>query len=176
MMISSPALKILDLHDQFCPDGAECFCGNDAMIISIDTVTNYRLTDQFNAIQGESRIMFHGTFKENVSSIIFDGFKPELCADPSFGVGIYSTPCLRMASGFGGTDPLILMCRVKLGKCKMITEFDKDLVRDDQDSTHLIGTSEYLIYEANRVLPIAILRGAEWGDWGATLGGASLPP
>ena len=89
LMITRSTLNTSALHDYLCPDGHDCRCVYGASIMSIEIVINDHLKSQFDAIQGDSCLMFHGTDKDNVPSIIADGFNPDRCTDPSFGFGTY---------------------------------------------------------------------------------------
>ena len=66
---------------------------NESNVSHSTLVKNYPSEQEYNSIQ-------EGTFHDCVDSILLDGFKPEMCKDPSFGMGIYLTPCIRMAKAY----------------------------------------------------------------------------
>jgi hypothetical protein len=63
-----------------------------------------------NAIPFEERIVYHGTYEENLESIFEDGFKVEKCGSrmqSDFGRGIYTSSRINVAIYycFGGVKP-----------------------------------------------------------------------
>jgi hypothetical protein len=114
-------------------------------------------SSEYDKIGGEETILFHGTLKENLESILKNGLDSKYCVDPSIGVGVHMSSCLRMSYGFAGSDGPVFMCKVKLGDCEVFTapKRDQGYAPNGKHSNHFYD--EYAIYNGKRILPIAIL-------------------
>lgn len=144
------------VHNRFCPHGSKCYSGNRIDISSIEILPK-PINTAFDMINEKDEcILFHGTPLKNISSILSQGLRPECCIDPGFGVGVYMTPCLKLARGFISGDGGVFVCRVKLGVCKIFHDGDPNYVREDQNSNRL--GDEFVIYETSRIRPIMLLR------------------
>lgn len=64
--------------------------------------------------------MYHGTSIESMECILREGIDAKRCDQPSFGHGIYFSPCPRLAASFA-VDGLILCCKINT---KSILYFD----------------------------------------------------
>ena len=145
------------LHS-YCEDGEEC-CPRPRHFSSLQRLTSFPTEQEFDAIPGQERVLFHGTRQCYADAIMHEGFRPELCEDSSFGKGIYMSSCCHMASGFTGGDGLVFVCRVKLGVTREFAEYDPEYVRQEQHSNHCTYCfNEYVLYEGARILPVAIAR------------------
>ena len=109
----------------------------------------------------DTHITFHGTSKENLLSILTNGFSSNFGKGygSTFGKGIYSTPCIKYASCYTETDKLLL-CEIqsgltlKLRKKEVLHRKNKNikydlLIIDDCD--------EYLCSKTDNIKPIGIL-------------------
>ncbi|CAG8440067.1 4421_t:CDS:1 [Funneliformis caledonium] len=74
----------------------------------------------FNSVDGEWINSYHGTAKGNVEPITKDGFDLSKGINFEFGIGIYSTPYIEIASGYatrfnyeGETYKVVFQNRVK---------------------------------------------------------------
>lgn len=126
------------IHNAYCPYGVDCFCANTIEVESIVPIFSKRYI-------GKRKTLFHGTFLENLQSILEKGLLPEKCSDPSFGKGIYFSPCLRMSRAFAGNKGVIFICLVD------VEDIDPDgIVLDyklcDPTSTQNAKTSDGLEY------------------------------
>jgi len=145
------------LHDAFCPSGKACLW-EKREVLSFEAIGELPYRVAYDKIGGDEVILFHGTFVENLKGILRDGLDPSRCVGPSFGVGVYMSTCFRLSASFGGTQGVVLVCKVKLGKCKTFTSYVKDYIREDQHSNRC--GDEYVIYERARIWPVAIMRRA----------------
>lgn len=145
----------IDYHST-CELGQACY-NTDSNVSHQTPVKNYPLKAEYDSIQEPEVTMYHGTFSDHLDSILSDGFKPEMCRDPSFGVGLYLTPCVRMAKSCAGPTGAVLVCKVKLGKVRFYDSYDPNAVRSGQDTNQLKGGYEYVAYDARRVLPVTVL-------------------
>jgi hypothetical protein len=132
------------VHDTFCPSGKACLW-EKRKVLSFEPIDELSYQANYDKIEGKEVILFHGTFGENLEGILRDGLDPSRCSDPSFGIGVYMSTCFRLSASFTGGDGAVLMCKVKLGKCKTFTSHDR-------------YGDEYVIYERDRILPVAIMR------------------
>lgn len=68
------------------------------------------------------------------------------------------TSCFNFACGFSSyPQGVVFMCRVKPGIMLGFNEYVPGYVKEDQDSNVNFITNEYVIYDKNRVLPIAMI-------------------
>jgi len=144
------------LH-QLCNHGADC-CFHPREVLSFGKIFSHPVKKEFDRINEPEIILFHGTSRKTSEIILRDGFAPELCSDPSFGEGLYMTSCFNFACGFGGyPQGVVFMCRVKPGIMLGFDQTAIGYVKEGQDSNVNFITNEYVIYDKNRVIPIALI-------------------
>jgi len=126
----------------------------------IDAVERCVLSNQpnlkeYNAIEEDETIVFHGTDEKGVCSIMLEGFMTTKSQSPSIGNGTYTTTCIKTATALS-VSGLVFICKAKLGKTKM---FDSTDVKYQREAEYNSGMyfNELVIYDDCRLLPIALL-------------------
>ena len=143
-----------------CNHGAAC-CPAPRDTALVEKTYYYPLKAEFDKIKEPELILFHGTSRNNADTILREGFRPELCYDPSFGKGLYMTTCINFACGMAmHPEGVVLVCRVKPGIMLGFEEYVPDYEKENQDSNVNFTTNEYVIYDRNRILPIMVVKDA----------------
>ena len=128
------------LHAKYCPLGDECWCGNKVEIVNIDALNN--------VLRPGEKVLFHGTSHNNLESIM-----SEHCSDPSFGVGVHMSPCIRFSSGFGD---VILVCAVTLGDIPIVSRSKMD--RTSTITAMLEDQLEYVICNSEQIRIVSVIK------------------
>jgi hypothetical protein len=98
--------------------------------------------------------MYHGTSIESMTRILCDGIDARQCEQPSFGHGIYFTPCPRLAASFA-VDGLVLCCKVNM---KSVLWFDayKNPAEHNILGQELSSKTEYIVFQPQNVVCMEI--------------------
>ncbi len=117
-------------------------------------------SDEYDLLDEPEVLLYHGTSFESMVDILSGGFSAESSLDPSFGNGVYFTPCPRLAQCFGDRD-CILLCKVKPGRIRWFSQYLKK-TEDHQksplhDSHVLQDLTEYVIFDSKRMIPLKLI-------------------
>ena len=121
---------------------------------------NIDILEQYHGIDEQEIYLFHGTTSETSAMILENGFQSRYCCDPSFGNGIYFTPCLKLAASMS-SDNTVLLCTIKLGKVDWFRDYchyncnRQNIMSTDEPNAHaLVDQTEYVVFETHRMIPI----------------------
>lgn len=136
------------IHEHYCPDGVSCTTTVNDRIGRIQTLS-------YNKLKSGSQVLFHGTFLGNVESILRKGLLPEECSDPSFGKGVYLTPCIKYAMDYADGGGVVFMCHVVTQDIEAVSyeDWDEESTRNAKSSNGL----EYVICNREDIKIVAII-------------------
>jgi hypothetical protein len=161
-VVSLNDTEVVSTHDKYC-DHNNCLTYYDNKIkensLILDIECDMNITEKYDKINEPEIVLFHGTYGPNIINILQNGLDPQYCCDPSFGHGLYMTPCILFSMRFTGNSGAIFCCKVKLGDCKNFLKYDTSYIRESQNSNKYTDeyTTEYVIYDANRIKPFQII-------------------
>lgn len=136
------------IHEHYCPDGARCTTKVNDRIGRIETLS-------LSKLKHGSQVLFHGTFTGNTESILEKGLLPEECADPSFGHGVYLTPCLKYAMDYADGGGVVFMCHVRTQGIETVSyeDWDEESTSNAKSSNGL----EYVICSREDIEIVAVI-------------------